>query len=118
MCHNGDLEEASQHLAFALVDAIYFNRFQCEKIADQVVGAIACSDSLKNGFATTWGRQLLEYFEERIRRDRHAQELSKEQEKLIEDVSAWLNNLRRNPATRFPKRAKRDIQPLVEEADI
>ena len=76
-CHNGDLEDAARQLAFALVDAIYFNRFRCEKVADQVSEAIRLRDALKKGLSTEWGRQLVEYFKERIRRDRHARELSK-----------------------------------------
>ena len=116
-CHNGDLEDAARQLAFALVDAIYFNRFQCEKVADQVSEAISCSDALKKGLLRM-GRQLVEYFKERIRRDRHARELSKNQEELINDVTTWLNKLRKNPTTRCLKRAKKDIQYLVNDADL
>ena len=110
-CYQDDLENTMHSLADALVDAILFNRFQCEKITDLVIEVLECEENLTE-IVPNWGRHIKKYFTRRIRRERQTKDLSRDQELLITEVSAWLDKLKRMPAEEFPKRATQELQSL------
>ena len=118
LCHNRQGQDTMRQLAHCLVDAILFNRFQCEKIADQLVVELEKDSYLRNEVARTKGRHLQVFFDQRIRRDKNSQTHSQKQEKLVVDVTDWLKELGQNPSAKFPKRAHADVQILLEDADI
>jgi hypothetical protein len=110
-CSRREYNECAKHLADALADAVLFNRFQCEKIADQVVKAIAHEEQLKADFPR-WGRTLQNAFNERVGQDKKSPETSKAREKLVQDIITWLTKLRENPTTTFPKRPLEEIRRM------
>ena len=60
-----DYKACAKHFADALADAVLFNRFQCEKIADQIVETIADEAVFETDFHRL-GRSLQSAFHERM----------------------------------------------------
>lgn len=116
LCHDDEPEGAVKYLAHALVAAVLYNRFQCEKIADQFSDTLECHPTFRKGYARNWGSKISKAFQEKMNRDSQSYELSKEQDRLITDVTSWLENLRQDTTLKFPKQAKRDIEFLMPPA--
>lgn len=110
-CYQNRYEEAVDSLASALADAILFNRYQVEAIADQMVMLIAKDRHLQS-YITSRNAPLQGQFKERTDRDKQTKELSIEQRDLVTEVQRWLRGFRADSQPVFPKRAKDEMERL------
>jgi transcriptional regulator with XRE-family HTH domain len=98
---SGYSDEALEHFAEALLDAVRFNRYQCREVAKEINEGVRILDTKQTSRKTAEDcRVLLQRFEAKLEKNKEYA-YSIEQIKDAADLKKWLGQLQNHPTSSF-----------------